>query len=138
MGQQRPPLTVEQIVGWADAHHARTGRWPTAASGPVADAPGEHWRAVNNALYGGYRGLPGGDSLANLLDRHGRGTGRPRRRSRPWTAEEEELVRTLPPAEAARRTGRSLEAVYVRRYRLGINPLGGPGQGLVPGLECDP
>jgi hypothetical protein len=76
-------------------------------------------------MNGGYRGLPGGDSLANLLDRHGRGTGRPRRRSQPWTAEEEALVRTLPPAEAARRTGRSLEAVYVRRYRLGINPLGG-------------
>jgi hypothetical protein len=28
MGQRRIPLTVEQILAWADAHHARTGEWP--------------------------------------------------------------------------------------------------------------
>jgi hypothetical protein len=33
------------------------------------------WRAVNNALYGGYRGFPGGDSLAKLLDRQRRHKG---------------------------------------------------------------
>jgi hypothetical protein len=38
----------------------------------------------------------------------------------PWTAGEDELVRTLPAEEAARRTGRSLQAVYKRRYRLGV------------------
>jgi len=36
----------------------------------------------------------------------------------PWTAGEDELVRTLPAEEAARRTGRSLQAVYARRSRL--------------------
>jgi hypothetical protein len=35
-----------------------------------------------------------------------------------WTAAEDELVRTLPTAEVARRTGRSLQAVYARRSRL--------------------
>jgi hypothetical protein len=35
-----------------------------------------------------------------------------------WTPEEDELVRTLSPDEAARRTGRSLFGVYCRRYRL--------------------
>src|SRR5437764_60254 len=25
-----PPLTEEQILRWADAHHERTGSWPTA------------------------------------------------------------------------------------------------------------
>jgi hypothetical protein len=25
-----PPLTVPQILAWADAFHARTGRWPKA------------------------------------------------------------------------------------------------------------
>jgi hypothetical protein len=69
------PLTVAQILAWADAHHTRTGCWPTAASGPVADAPGETWGAVNMALYKGRRGLPGGDSLAKLLDRQRRHKG---------------------------------------------------------------
>jgi hypothetical protein len=39
---------------------------------------------------------------------------------RPWTPEEHELVRALPPGEAARRTGRRLRTVYARRYNLGL------------------
>jgi hypothetical protein len=61
------PLTVGRILAWADRHHRRTGRWPSAASGPVLDAPGEHWRALDSALRYGFRGLPGGSSLARLL-----------------------------------------------------------------------
>jgi hypothetical protein len=38
----------------------------------------------------------------------------------PWTAAENELVRTLPAGEVARRTGRSQQAVYARRSRLGV------------------
>jgi hypothetical protein len=38
--------------------------------------------------------------------------------TRLWTAEEDELVRTLPRAEAARRTGRTLGAVTDRRRTL--------------------
>jgi hypothetical protein len=38
----------------------------------------------------------------------------------PWTAEEDELVKTLPGAGAAKKTGRSLSAVYRRRHRLKI------------------
>ncbi|HZY86397.1 MAG TPA: hypothetical protein VFE78_16305 [Gemmataceae bacterium] len=68
-----PRLTVEQVLAWADAHRARTGRWPHAMSGPVADAPGESWRAVNLALWQGHRGLPGGVSLSRLLDEYRRG-----------------------------------------------------------------
>jgi hypothetical protein len=34
---------------------------------------------------------------------------------RPWTPEEDELLRQLPAAEVAQRTGRSLAAVYCRR-----------------------
>jgi hypothetical protein len=37
-----------------------------------------------------------------------------------WTPEEDELVKTLPVEEAAKRTGRSLSAVYARRWRLGV------------------
>jgi hypothetical protein len=37
-----------------------------------------------------------------------------------WSAEEDELVRTLPAEEVVRRTGRSLIAVYARRSRLKV------------------
>jgi hypothetical protein len=39
---------------------------------------------------------------------------------RPWTAEEDAVVRTLPPAEAALRTGRTVNAIYRRRVVLGL------------------
>jgi hypothetical protein len=42
--RRRPELHIPAILGWADAHHARTGAWPTRRSGPVADAPGTPWR----------------------------------------------------------------------------------------------
>jgi hypothetical protein len=124
MPRRRPPLTVEQILAWADAHHTRTGTWPTAWSGSVANAPGETWGALDQSLYHGRRGLPRGGSLARLLARH-------RRQHRPgwvpWRPEEDELLRALPPEEAARRTGRSLRAVYRRRHQLGL-----------PGLRTGP
>jgi hypothetical protein len=64
-----PPLTEERILAWADAHHARTGRWPRLDSGAISDAPGETWAAIHAALSKGSRGLPGGSSLARLLAR---------------------------------------------------------------------
>jgi hypothetical protein len=68
-----PVLSEAQVLAWADAFHARTGTWPKARSGPVdKEGPGEHWRTINGALRRGLRGLPGGDSLARLLVRHGR------------------------------------------------------------------
>jgi hypothetical protein len=68
-----PRLTLRDIRRWARAHRERSGKWPTAASGPIPEAPGENWRAVNLALYNGHRGLPGGSSLARLLKRGQRG-----------------------------------------------------------------
>jgi hypothetical protein len=68
-----PPLTEQQILAWADAHHQSTGRWPTQDSGPVREAPLEHWASLNTALNVGRRGLPGGSSLARLFEeRRGR------------------------------------------------------------------
>lgn len=64
---RRPMLTVAQILAWADAFHARTGRWPNADTGKIADAIGENWNAVDQCLYKGCRGLPGGLCLARLL-----------------------------------------------------------------------
>jgi hypothetical protein len=66
----QPRLTVEQILAWAEAHHAAHGQWPTIASGPVAGAPDETWLRIHGALLKGNRGLPGGESLKRLLDAH--------------------------------------------------------------------
>jgi hypothetical protein len=37
-----------------------------------------------------------------------------------WTAEEGELLKTLPAEEVAKKTGRTLKAIYTRRQRLGM------------------
>jgi hypothetical protein len=65
----RPPLTVEQILAWADSHHAETGEWPKTATGPVLADPNEKWLQIDMALRLGLRGLPRGDSLVHLLER---------------------------------------------------------------------
>jgi hypothetical protein len=65
----RPRLTVKQILAWADAWHQWTGRWPKRGSGPIPDAPGETWQAIEDALAQGHRGLPGRSPLAQLLAR---------------------------------------------------------------------
>ena len=63
-----PTLTESQILAWADAHHAQTGEWPIKFSGPVAGVRGESWNAVDHSLRISRRGLPGGSSLAQLLE----------------------------------------------------------------------
>jgi hypothetical protein len=67
--RQRELLRAQQIEGWARSHHRRSGRWPSARSGEVVDAPGENWRAIDQALREGSRGLPGGDTLKQLVVR---------------------------------------------------------------------
>ena len=47
-----PPLTPVEILGWADAHHQRTGQWPNRDAGRIVEAPGETWKAVDSALEG--------------------------------------------------------------------------------------
>ncbi len=63
----RPPLTIEQILAWADAYRVENGRYPTVSSGPIPSTAGESWSGVDRALSQGLRGLPGGKSLARLL-----------------------------------------------------------------------
>lgn len=65
-------LTIPRILLWADAHHRRTGQWPVVRSGRIRGSFGQTWSSVNLALDRGFRGLPGGDSLARLLARHRR------------------------------------------------------------------
>ena len=67
-----PPLTIDQILGWADQCHQRTGRWPSRSSQPVEGVPGETWQSIDSALKQGRRGLHGPSSLAQLLCDSGR------------------------------------------------------------------
>ncbi len=66
----RQRLSVAQILAWADAHHAATGRWPTTRSGPIAGVSGDNWRTIGDALRNGRGGLPGGMTLTSLLMQH--------------------------------------------------------------------
>jgi hypothetical protein len=80
---QLPKLRIKTIVRWAKSHYSHHGGWPTSESGPILDAPGETWKAVNQALHEGLRGLPGGSSLHAVLVRH---LGKPQRGGRPRRA----------------------------------------------------
>jgi hypothetical protein len=66
---QAPPLTLAQILSWADRHKRKTGTWPIASSGSIIGVKGESWVKVQAALSQGGRGMTGGDSLARLLER---------------------------------------------------------------------
>lgn len=81
-----PAFSIGRILRWADAHHRRTGRWPQANTGAIPEAPGDSWQAVHAALSKGRRGLPGGTSLAWLLEEH-RGVRHPQDRRRFTVAE---------------------------------------------------
>lgn len=65
-----PPLTVPQILKWADEHKRRTGRCPCTRHGRVPEKNGIKWETVNDALRRGQRGLPGGITLWRLLKKH--------------------------------------------------------------------
>jgi hypothetical protein len=58
------------------------------------------------------------ETRRKMSEAHRRSGTRPPNAGRPWTPEEDRAARALPPAEAARRTGRSLGAVYSRRAVL--------------------
>src|SRR5206468_11401458 len=61
------PLPEEQILGWADAHHERTGEWPSREAGLVQESPGDNWSGIDQCLRMGLRGLQRDSSLAQLL-----------------------------------------------------------------------
>jgi hypothetical protein len=66
-----PPLSEQQIIGWAKAHFRATGRWPNDHSGAIIESNGESWRTISRALQGGKRGLTGPTTLLRLLQKHG-------------------------------------------------------------------
>ena len=64
---RRRPLSLDEILKWADAYFNRTGKWPRQQSGPILEAPGETWQRVQSALLEGKRGLPGGETLTHFV-----------------------------------------------------------------------
>jgi hypothetical protein len=68
--QNLPKLTRDLVLEWADAFYRRTGRWPTCKSGPIAEAPGETWLAVEMAMRQGIRGFKGFNTLFRLLRKY--------------------------------------------------------------------
>jgi hypothetical protein len=98
----------------------RLGRHPPPARHRWSE---DGWKPEEVALLGT---MPD-EELARQLGRSVGAVGLKRRREgipnakdvpRPWTAAEDEAVRTLAPVEAAMRTGRTLTAVYSRRFVL--------------------
>ncbi len=71
-------LSPELILAWADGHFDRSGGWPVIRSGPIREAAGLSWWAVDGALRYGRHGLPGGSSLSRLIRQF-----RPAPRTRP-------------------------------------------------------
>lgn len=60
-------LTTEEILEYAARHLAEHKEWPTRDSGRVPGTPFT-WSAIDQALIHGRHGLPGGSSLAKLLE----------------------------------------------------------------------
>jgi hypothetical protein len=92
MNRKAEPLTIAQILVWADDHKGRTGRWPRIKSGVVLAKVKECWIRIDSALRLGLRGLPGGDSLPQLLARERGGRDRRGRPGLPPLTEAEILV----------------------------------------------
>lgn len=69
LGRTKPDLTEALVLAWAVEHHAAFGKWPTQTSGAVRGHDGETWSGIQDALYHGHRGLPGGTTLSQLLGR---------------------------------------------------------------------
>jgi hypothetical protein len=122
-----PPLSIEQILAWADEHHQATGEWPSKDSGPIRSAPEDTWLAVANALYGGRRGLPKTSLIRLLAEQRGvkkvrrsGATGQSAEAAR-WPAGEAESRATYPALDCVESHEAGMESVAEgERSRSGL------------------
>jgi len=65
-------LSEKSIVKAMEEYHEGHGKYPFVKSGDVSKYIGFKitWGAINQSLYYGYRGLPGGSSLSQLRKKH--------------------------------------------------------------------
>ncbi len=71
---KKPDITVEQILEAAVQFHTRTDEWPgrdTKERNPDGALKDTTWLSIDAALRVGNRGLPGGSSLADELEKAG-------------------------------------------------------------------
>ena len=70
--RRRSDLTYDIIKEWVKKFYEEHGKYPTRASGSVVYAPKEEpltWQGVSICLMDGFRGLPGGLSLSDFLNK---------------------------------------------------------------------
>lgn len=67
---RREALSIETILGWADTHFAAHDQWPIQATTTPISGTSMTWRSIDASLRCGLHGLPGGTSLARLLEEH--------------------------------------------------------------------
>jgi hypothetical protein len=116
-------LLVDDELARAVRHESAAAvmHWWGASASAVND-----WRKALGVDFNGTVGTrrlrravasEGGDAVKCLYAARRR-VPAPPRQARLWTAEEDEMARGLDAAEAARRTGRTLTAIYQRRITL--------------------
>src|SRR5262245_9438152 len=103
---------------WWGVSEGVVWRWRKALGVGPMDSPGT--RQARQAA-----GVRGGSAVHDAAEQRRRTVGLPvppddcaPEAAPPWSAIEDEFVRTLPPQEAARRTGRPVRAIYSRRQQL--------------------
>jgi hypothetical protein len=124
-----PPAQRARRKAWAKARDPRR-REKIAAAKRGKPRPAHVGEAVRRALRG--RQLSEA-TRRKMSEAHRRRGTRPPKAGRPWSAEEDALLHELMPAEVAKRTGRTLMAVWHRRRALGF-PDGRAGRKL-PGRQ---
>jgi len=106
------------VAMWAKAKDpARCAKIAAARRGKPR--PPEVIEAMRQANLG--RKLPA-EQRAKMSAAHKRRRTMPPAAGKAFSARELRLIRSLPPADAAKRTGRTLTAVYSQRSRLGSKP----------------
>jgi hypothetical protein len=118
-----------------DNFKGKQGRKARAAAQPTLTSP-QRCAAISAALQGKPRPPEGAHKMGrtHLGKKHSEASRKKmsaahkRRRAegklktwRRWTDAEDELVRSLPPQEAAQRTGRPIQVIWGRRYVLLVN-----------------
>jgi hypothetical protein len=116
-------LLVDDELARAVRHESAAAviHWWGASASAVND-----WRKALGVDFNGTQGTrrlrravarDGGEAVKRLYAARRRVPAAPKQ-ARSWTSEEDELALALPADEAARRTGRTLTAVYQRRMTL--------------------
>jgi hypothetical protein len=76
----------------------------------------------------GHRGMKHTEQARKKMSETHKARGTGGKTGKPWTEEEDGIVRKCDPLEATKRTGRTLKAVWSRRRKLRVNSAAGMGE----------